>query len=205
MQNSKFVTKKVGGRIKAARKDLFSRQGLCDVVNRLAADDNRDIALNEATLKQWEYGNNRIDIEWIPYLCRALNCDVGYLIGDYECRTREATDIRAQTGLSETAILNLKKNVGGYWDALNSVLENETFWQFLKLMETYKQTGAQDDMVGKYVKSSIEFATKKLLPDPERKDTDVFTDTFFQSVCNHYCWAIMEDYKKRNTDTGKEK
>ena len=92
MQNSKFVTKKVGGRIKAARKDLFSRQGLCDVVNRLAADDNRDIALNEATLKQWEYGNNRIDIEWIPYLCRALNCDVGYLIGDYEIRTREATD-----------------------------------------------------------------------------------------------------------------
>lgn len=107
MQNSKFVTKKVGGRIKAAREDLFSRQGLCDVVNRLAADDNRDIALNEATLKQWEYGNNRIDIEWIPYLCRALNCDVGYLFGEYLEKHHESTDIRKETGLSEDSIVRL--------------------------------------------------------------------------------------------------
>ena len=113
MQNSKFVAKKVGSRIKAAREDLFSRQSLCDVVNRLAADDNRDITLNEATLKQWEYGNNRIDIEWIPYLCRALNCDVGYLFGAYKNRTRIATDIGEETGLSMLAVDNLLVAAGG--------------------------------------------------------------------------------------------
>ena len=109
MKNSKLVTKKVGGRIKAAREEFFSRQGLCDVVNKLAADDNRDIALNEATLKQWEYGNNRIDIEWIPYLCRALNCDVGYLFGEYLEKHRESTDIREKTGLSEDSIVRLSE------------------------------------------------------------------------------------------------
>ena len=107
MYNSKYVTKKVGHRIKTAREVFFSRQGLCDAVNKLADDDNRDIALNEATLKQWEYGNNRIDIEWIPYLCRALNCDVGYLFGEYPEKHRESMDIRKETGLSEDSIIRL--------------------------------------------------------------------------------------------------
>ena len=190
--------KTIGERIKAER----TRKDNYVTLDTLA--DKTNVA--RQTISKWEKGEGNGPTVWeLIRLCDFFGCDYGYLIGDYECRTREATDIRAQTGLSETALLNLKKNVGGYWDALNSVLENETFWQFLKLMETYKQTGAPDDMVGKYVKSSIEFAAKKLLPDPERKDTDVFTDTFFQSVCNHYCWALMEDYKKRNTDTGKEK
>ena len=160
--------------------------------------------MNEATLKQWEYGNNQINIEWLPYLCAALHCDIGYIFGDYECRTRIAADISTQTGLSEAAILNLKKNAYGYWDALNSVLENKTFWQFLKLMQTYKQTGVSDDKVGEYVERRIRSAAKGLLPDPESKDADIFTDTFFQSVCNRYCWLLLEDYKKQDTDTGKK-
>ncbi len=205
MHNSINIKKNIGQRLTDARKKAaLSRKDLCDAVNQLAENDERELFLNEATLKQWEYGNNQINIEWLPYLCAALHCDIGYIFGDYECRTRIAADIRTQTGLSEAAILNLKKNAYGYWDALNSVLENKTFWQFLKLMQTYKQTGASDDEVGKYVEGRIKSAAKGLLPDPESKDTNIFTDTFFQSVCNRYCWLLMEDYKKQNTDTGKK-
>lgn len=205
MHNSVDIKKNIGQRLTDARKKAkLSRKDLCDAVNQLAENDGRELFLNEATLKQWEYGNNQINIEWLPYLCAALHCDIGYIFGDYECRTRIAADISTQTGLSEAAILNLKKNAYGYWDALNSVLENKTFWQFLKLMQTYKQTGVSDDKVGEYVERRIRSAAKGLLPDPESKDADIFTDTFFQSVCNRYCWLLLEDYKKQDTDTGKK-
>ena len=197
MHNSLEIKKNIGLRLTAVRKMAgLSRRDLCDAANQLAEKDGRELILNEATLKQWEYGNNQINIEWLPYLCTVLQCDVGYIFGDYECRTRVITDIKAQTALSEDAILNLEKNVGGYWEALNSVLENETFWQFLKLMQTYKQVNTSGDKLGKYVEDGISSAARRLLPNPERKDTDIFTDTFFQSVCNRYCWLLMEDYKR---------
>lgn len=107
MENSKCVRKIIGERLSMARN--VSRQQLCSFANRLAADDEKEMSLNEATLKQWEYGNNRIDIEWIPYLCRALNCDVGYLFGEYPEKQRESADIREKTGLSEDSIMRLRE------------------------------------------------------------------------------------------------
>lgn len=206
MNNSNKVKKTVGWRLSAARKkEGLSRQLLCDTVNQLAEKDGRKSLLHEATLKQWEYGNNPINIEWVPYLCAALHCDTGYIFGEYESRTRKVNDIREQTGLSECAILNLEKNAGEYWEALNSVLESETFWQFLKLMETYKVTSVSGNSLGEYVEGRIRSAVVDLLPDPEEKDVDIFTDSFYQSVCNRYCWLLLENYKLPQSDAGKKK
>lgn len=108
MYNSFEIKKNIGQRLSSAReKEGLSRKLLCDTVNQLAEKDGRESTLNEATLKQWEYGNNQINIEWLPYLCTALRCDVGYVFGDYDCRTRTATDIREETGLSELAVHEL--------------------------------------------------------------------------------------------------
>ena len=109
MHNSKDIKKNIGQRIAAARKGRFTRQELCDTVNALAVNDGREKTLNEATLKQWEYGNNQINIEWLPYLCAALHCDIGYIFGEYETETREKSDIAEATGLSfDAAALLLK-------------------------------------------------------------------------------------------------
>jgi transcriptional regulator with XRE-family HTH domain len=114
MHNSIDIKKNIGQRLTDARKKAeLSRKDLCDAVNQLAENDGRAFFLNEATLKQWEYGNNQINIEWLPYLCTALRCDIGYIFGDYECRTRIATDIREETGLSELAVTNLLVAAGG--------------------------------------------------------------------------------------------
>ena len=40
-------------------------------------------------------------------MCEVFDCELGYLLGEFDCKTREATDIQAKTGLSEKAI---KKN-----------------------------------------------------------------------------------------------
>lgn len=55
-------------------------------------------------LKQWEYGNNPIAHEWIPAICEVLNCDVGYLFGEYEEERREFSDAHETTGLSKDSI-----------------------------------------------------------------------------------------------------
>ena len=106
----KPTAKLIGTRLKAAReKDLLTRQQFCDLVNNLAESNQKNTMLNEATLKQWEYGNNKIDIEWIPYICQALHCDTGFLFGEHVQRTKNATDICAYTGLSESAVERLHK------------------------------------------------------------------------------------------------
>lgn len=58
-------------------------------------------------LKQWEYGNNPISHEWIPAICEVLDCDIGYLFGEYDERKRELSDVSKTTGLSENAVRQL--------------------------------------------------------------------------------------------------
>ena len=84
----------------------------------------------------------------------------------------------------------------GLIDSPKHVLESETFWQFLKLMETYKSVGTTGDNVGEYVNKRIESAAKTLLPEPMREDMDIFNDGFYQTICARYCWLLMEEYKK---------
>lgn len=79
--------------------------------------DNHKLTLDELaarinvarqTISKWEQGKGIgptvLDLQ---RMCDVFGCDYGYLIGDYECRTRKATDIRDETGLSELAIDNL--------------------------------------------------------------------------------------------------
>lgn len=65
------------------------------------------INVTRQTIAKWESGKSSPTVEDLLQLCNVFGCDYGYLIGDYECRTRKATDIRDETGLSELAIDNL--------------------------------------------------------------------------------------------------
>lgn len=60
------------------------------------------------TLSQWEKGKGGGPTVYdLLRMCKEFRCDFGYLVGDYDCRTREATDICKLTGLSEDAVLSL--------------------------------------------------------------------------------------------------
>jgi transcriptional regulator with XRE-family HTH domain len=64
---------------------------------------------SEKTVRDWEKGNTRIPTEGLIKLAEIFECDVNYLIGKYEYRTKEATDICKATGLSEAAVMVLQK------------------------------------------------------------------------------------------------
>lgn len=66
------------------------------------------IDVSRQTLSRWEKGEGVGPTTFeLLKLCKIFECDYGFLVGEYDCRTREATDIQNATGLSEKAIERL--------------------------------------------------------------------------------------------------
>lgn len=71
----------------------------------------KEMNIHRNTLALWEKQDKP---EHLPSftdllrLCKLFDCEVGYLIGEHEGKTRESTDIQAVTGLSEKAIQALQ-------------------------------------------------------------------------------------------------
>lgn len=79
-------------------------------------------------LGKWEHGTAKPQFSDMVELCRVFDCELGYLLGEYDCKTRTATDIHAETGLSEKAIQRLRLlNEGAFKRYLDiiSLLINE--------------------------------------------------------------------------------
>ena len=54
-----------------------------------------------------ETGKKEPHLEYIYKLCDIFQCDIGYLLGEYPTKKREAADVQKVTGLSEKAIEKL--------------------------------------------------------------------------------------------------
>lgn len=107
-----YMKKLTGSRLKAARGKT-SRQKLVDTLNKredrpVIGDEKATLSLE--TLKKWEYGENPINIEWLPAICAVLGCDTGFLFGAYEEYTIDRQQIRDKTKLSKKAVDWLLKN-----------------------------------------------------------------------------------------------
>lgn len=70
---------------------------------------SQKINITRQTLSRWEKGEGvGPSVSDLLRMCEIFNCDFGYLVGEYECRTRSETDIQAVTGLSEKSIEELE-------------------------------------------------------------------------------------------------
>ena len=61
------------------------------------------------TISAWETGKNPPDCRKLSRICKVLDVDLGYLIGDYDESTYGLKRIASYTGLSEKAIEQLHK------------------------------------------------------------------------------------------------
>lgn len=94
-----FNLKIIGQRIKTERSNLhISQQSLADALNISARQ----------TIAKWEKGIILPQLEDLLNMCNIFHCEIGYLLGEYNCRTRVATDISKETGLTEKSILSLQ-------------------------------------------------------------------------------------------------
>lgn len=93
----KYDNKIIGERIKSLRiENGHSQKELCAIVNR-----GRDI------ISKWENGREIPSLSILLKICDVYNCELGYILGEYSCKTQEKTDIQNKTGLCESAIDSL--------------------------------------------------------------------------------------------------
>lgn len=128
INNTRSVSITVGARIREARENRLklSRPAFCDLINQSELRPMGNVEkenMNQERLKQWEYGNNPVDLEWIPALCKVLSVDVGFLFGEYEEYSRQASDIAAETGLSQKSIDNLIGNKNSLFGVGNKYID----------------------------------------------------------------------------------
>ena len=119
MHETKYSPAIVGERIKKERRAMgISQDAFVEKYGQKLSISSR------TTLYKWERGEGELSIWNILELSYIFGCDPGYLTGEYDCRTRTATDIRAKTGLSEMAITLLSDSPAA-GNFLSAVFEDE--------------------------------------------------------------------------------
>jgi len=93
-----YCDKKIATRIKRERELLALSQ---DSLGAL-------IPANRNTIAAWEKEKSVPSLDAMLRMCELFDCELGYLLGEYDCKTREATNIQEVTGLDEEAINRLR-------------------------------------------------------------------------------------------------
>lgn len=108
------------------------------------------------TIAKWEKGNdNGICLDTIKCMCEIFNCEIGYLVGDYDTPQKETTDIHNRTGLSEKAIYSIISDTKAhpFIETINTILTLPQGILFLNLLTEY---------IGSYENTSKEDAIKMI-------------------------------------------
>lgn len=100
-----YIFEKIGQRMKDERKaaGIKSQDVLAEYLEK-----NNYRSFKRQTIAKWEKGEECPPLDVLLTLCKLYNCELGYLLCEYDCKTRENTDIQKVTGLSEDAIDKLR-------------------------------------------------------------------------------------------------
>jgi len=130
-------TKTIGARIKEERKRAnITQSELAHLIADLIKPEDPDAKdIGQSVISNWEKGVALPTLNKIVCLSHIFQCDVGYLLGDYDERTRDHADACAITGLSQTVVdllIRLKNSQSTYapfrLKVINLLLESEIFW-----------------------------------------------------------------------------
>ncbi len=104
----KYDKYKIGERINKERSNRgMTQQDLVNKCHEITGLENPPFSVR--AFGSWENGNDSITLKNLILISQALECSVGYLLGEYDKRTLEIEDICNETGLSEEAVKVLKK------------------------------------------------------------------------------------------------
>ena len=107
----KYNKHHVGEKIAEMRNRMnLTQVELIEKCRAIVDADSESVPFSLRTLGSWENGNDSITLKNLILISQALECSVGYLLGEYDKRTLEAEDICNTTGLSEAAVNELLKD-----------------------------------------------------------------------------------------------
>lgn len=127
--------KKIGERIRLERKNLKMNQTeLCS-----------NIGVGRNSLVDFENGIKIPALDTLLVMCKLFNCDIGYLLCEYDCKYHRNADIQEETGLSEKSILNIKRQQSSKnlfnerTNTLNKFLEDDNISSLIEKGIRYKE------------------------------------------------------------------
>lgn len=85
--------KEIGKRIKEVRTERGETQEVF----------SENVGIAKQTLVNLEYGSGSLKLEYLYQIANYCNCDIGFLLGEYEERTYKAKYVCDMTGLNEEA------------------------------------------------------------------------------------------------------
>lgn len=98
------------------------------------------------TIGKWEKGEDGgITLQQLRSLCSLFNCEIGYIVGDYDTKHKATADASEETGLSNASVLSLSSDSKAkpYIPLLDFLLSDsnetgdETGICFLRLLSEY--------------------------------------------------------------------
>ena len=125
-------------------KKIASRLVVERKAHKLSQEDlAATLKVNRNTLSSWETAYKDSDelprTKHLLKLCELYNCELAYLLGEIDCKTRAATDIHRATGLTEksiqvlTELIKACKDVFGI-DYANMIIETGILGAFIQLV-----------------------------------------------------------------------
>ena len=110
-------SQKIGMRLRTERKNLKLTQE--ELASQLNISSRQRVA-------RWENGTELPVLSDLLRMCDLFGCEIGYLLCDYDCKTRTATDIQKETGLNEQTIDFLRQaKLLSYPTAINQIVNHE--------------------------------------------------------------------------------
>ena len=88
------------------------------------------LPITRKTISKIEQGDeNKFTLAFLLTACDVFSCDMGYLLGEYDCKTRDKQFIRDTTGLTELSIDRLTSHRGINNDFIDFLLSSDHFFK----------------------------------------------------------------------------
>ena len=120
-------------------------------------------------ISNWEKGSAYPSLSDFVLLCKILDCDTQYLLGEIDVPRVEEKSVMDVTGLSEKAVEKLIRIKDGncvtWWsDTLNLIIENENFIDLLHTITDYIDDDGADAQI---INANIAAASTKKLKNSD--------------------------------------
>ena len=199
-----YSAKTVGERIKQARKEA----GLSQIkLIALLRSEQYNAGVSRTTLVAIESGEvgktlDNVSLRTLCAMCDLFDCDMGYLLGEYEEKHRVAAEVCDATGLSETAVQRLSAELAYSKqlsptqreesvqpiEILSSLLSDGEFWRVLNNLSMCTTT-VSEQLMNTYDAWNADFRNAEG-PYSERVPfADAMRDSQIASAAMHFSTA----------------
>lgn len=124
----------MGARIRKERQEKGFTQGALAKYLHLSAESRQSI-------NNYENGKRLPAFEDFLSMLALFECEAGYLLCEYDCKTKDATNITAKTGLSEKAINKIvalnNSSISEVMITLSKIIEHENFEELLRAIHIH--------------------------------------------------------------------